>query len=208
MADEQFGLGVGVASWYLHHNDPVSRAERGMFERTARTPSCPLGTSKPDNVAPSWRSHWQYSHPTKTVEAPTLASTHMPLAETTNPAPTESRVLASLPALESSKEEEKPRQWGWGARREQRRQRRTEAAASAKVKAAGEHTPEAAGAEKEEVKEIRELVEKLWAERKQAAVDLQVQANEKVSRQRASPRQIGKPLMNRPRKTLDPSSRR
>ena len=66
-------------------------------------------------------------------------------------------------------QEETPK-WGWGAKREERRKRREE-------RAAATHESQ----EKEEVQKIKEAVDKIWAERKQAAVEIQAAANEKVS---------------------------
>jgi len=83
-----------------------------------------------------------------------------------------------LPAAENDEQKEESHQWGWGARRRERRRRREEARASKVIDSesgTGKH-------ENEEVRKIKEAVEKIWAERKQAAVDIQATANEKVSR--------------------------
>jgi hypothetical protein len=68
---------------------------------------------------------------------------------------------------------EEPPKRGWGARREERRRRR-EAAMS-------EDSLKAREGGNEEIDKIREAVDKIWAERKQAAVEIQATANEKVS---------------------------
>jgi hypothetical protein len=120
--------------------------------------------------------------------------------------PAESQVLASLPSVGSEKNNEQPRQWSWGARREERRRKREEAATAtitANATDAGEVKSDSAeyGTE-EEVKKIRKAVDKIWAERKQAAVDIQAQANEKVSLVRAPSRFGSRMLINRPRNML------
>lgn len=53
--------------------------------------------------------------------------------------------------------------WGWGAHHERKRQRKEEAAAK-----------------KKEAQEIKEAVERAWAEQKKKAVEVQAQASDKV----------------------------
>ena len=82
----------------------------------------------------------------------------------------DSKIIASLPGSETTTHEAEQTKWGWGSRREERRKRKEEMRAT-KVES---H-------DKEEVQKIKEAVDKIWAERKQAAVEIQATANEKVS---------------------------
>ena len=81
----------------------------------------------------------------------------------------DSKVLASLPAPEVINHQEESPKWSWGARREERRKRREERAAI-----------KSDSSEKEEVQKLKEAVDKIWAERKQAAIEIQATANAKV----------------------------
>jgi hypothetical protein len=81
----------------------------------------------------------------------------------------DSKVLAIPTSAPAVQQEETPK-WGWGARREERRKRRDEMS-----------TTRVESQEQEEVQKIKEAVDKIWAERKQAAVEIQATANEKVS---------------------------
>jgi len=120
--------------------------------------------------------------------------------------PAESKILASLPSVQAERDLEQPRQWGWGARREERRRKREEAATSiATTNATAASEVKSDNAEygtDEEVRKIRKAVDNIWAERKQAAVDIQAQANEKVSLVRAPSRFGSRMLINRPRNML------
>jgi len=93
-----------------------------------------------------------------------------PIPNSTPPIQLDSKVLSSLPTKGSAVEQEEKPKWGWGARREERRKRRDEMT-----------TIRNESQEKEEVQKIKEAVDKIWAERKQAAVEIQATANEKVS---------------------------
>jgi hypothetical protein len=176
---------VGAASWYIHRNDPANRTGRCISDRAGQLPSSYENTSRQSNDPHTWRSHWQYSHPPETAKlTPTPPPTRME--------PAESKVLASLPSAEVERDLEQPRQWGWGARREERRRKREEAAiATTTTNATDAGEMKGGNADyktDEEVKKIRKAVDKIWAERKQAAVDIQAQANEKVSAVRAPSR--------------------
>lgn len=105
-----------------------------------------------------WRGQWRYPHHSDIKPVPTQSTD------------VDSKVLASLPVPEINTREVEQPKWGWGARREARRQRKEDTLAT-KVDSA----------ESEEVQKIKEAVDKIWAERKQAAVDIQATANEKVS---------------------------
>ena len=89
----------------------------------------------------------------------------------TQPTEVDIKLPSPLPIYAPAVQQDKTHKWGWGARREQRRKRQEEQAAAA--------TQESQ--EKEEVQKIKEAVDKIWAERKQAAVEIQATANEKVS---------------------------
>jgi len=107
-----------------------------------------------------WRGQWRFPNSEMTK----------PITNTTSPAEVDSRVLSSLPITGPAAQQEETPKWGWGARREERRKRREE-------RAAATHESQ----EKQEVQKIKEAVDKIWAERKQAAVEIQATANEKVS---------------------------
>jgi hypothetical protein len=94
-ADDQFGLGVGAASWYIHRNDPANRAGRCLSDRAGQLPSSYENTSKQSNDPHTWRSHWQYSHPSDTAKLST------PTPHSARMEPAESQVLASLPSVGS-----------------------------------------------------------------------------------------------------------
>ena len=107
-----------------------------------------------------WRGQWRFPHSEMTKPTP-------------NPSPSteiDSKLLSSLPITGPAVQQEETPKWGWGARREERRKRREE-------RAAATHESQ----EKQEVQKIKEAVDKIWAERKQAAVEIQATANEKVS---------------------------
>jgi len=107
-----------------------------------------------------WRGQWRFPQSEMTKST----------SNTTSPTEVDSKVISSLPtSVPSTLREETPK-WGWGARREERRKRRDE-------RAAATHESQ----EKEEVQKIKDAVDKIWAERKQAAVEIQATANEKVS---------------------------
>jgi hypothetical protein len=107
-----------------------------------------------------WRGQWRFPHSEMTKPTP----------NPTSPTEVDSKALASLPITAPVEQQEETPKWGWGARREERRKRRDERATTT-------HESE----EKEEVQKIKEAVDKIWAERKQAAVEIQATANEKVS---------------------------
>jgi hypothetical protein len=107
-----------------------------------------------------WRGQWRFPQSTEISKTtPTPAQTEF-----------DSKVLASLPTSETTTQHAEQPKWGWRARREERRKRREEAYAA-----------KAEQPEKEEVQKIKEAVDKIWEERKQAATDIQAVANEKVS---------------------------
>jgi hypothetical protein len=93
-----------------------------------------------------------------------------PTPNPTSPTEIDSKVLSSIPMSGPAVQQEGAPKWGWGARREERRKRRDEMT-----------TTRIESQEKEEVRKIKEAADKIWAERKQAAVEIQVTANEKVS---------------------------
>jgi hypothetical protein len=107
-----------------------------------------------------WRGQWRFPHSEMTKPPP----------NPTSPTEVDSKVLSSLPTTGPAVQQEETPKWGWGARREERRKRRDEI-----------YTTRIESQEKEEVQKIKEAVDKIWAERKQAAVEIQATANEKVS---------------------------
>jgi hypothetical protein len=113
-----------------------------------------------------WRGQWRFPHHPEVNK-----STPIP----PQPADFDSKVLASLPPspIPNTQQEEVPK-WGWGARRDERRKRKEQE--QKQKQAVKDESPEAV-----EVQKIREAVDKIWAERKQAAIDIQATANEKVS---------------------------
>jgi len=178
---QQFGLGVGAASWYIHHNDRRNQTGRCLSERESTLSPTSVNThlkaNESDKGQQDWRERWRYLQDHRAELARPLPSVAVPANPASFSEP-ESRVISSLPAGENDEQKEEGHQWGWGARRRERRRRREEARAS-KVVDAESGTGED---ENEEVRKIKEAVEKIWAERKQAAVDIQATANEKVSR--------------------------
>ena len=106
------------------------------------------------------RGQWRYPHQFESAKP-------VPVATQTGP---DSKIVASLSVPETATHGAEQTKWGWGARREERRKRRDETRAT-KVQSP----------ENEEVQKIKEAVDKIWAERKQAAVEIQATANEKVS---------------------------
>jgi hypothetical protein len=107
-----------------------------------------------------WRGQWRFPHCEMTKPTP----------NPTSPTEVDSQVLSSLPVTDPAVQQEETPKWGWGARREERRKRRDEMT-----------TTRVESQEKEEVQKIKEAVDKIWAERKQAAVEIQATANDKVS---------------------------
>jgi hypothetical protein len=107
-----------------------------------------------------WRGQWRFPHSELTKSTPAH----------TSPTEIESKILPSLPTISPAVQQEDTPKWGWGARREERRKRRDEMT-----------TARIESQEKEEVQKIKDAVDKIWAERKQAAVEIQATANEKVS---------------------------
>jgi hypothetical protein len=174
----QFGLGVGAASWYIHRNDPRNHFGRCISEResphtTQSTDNTHLVSDTNDKSQSDWRERWRYLQDHRTELARPIPSVPA------NPAPTSDdrlQVLASMP-IDNSRQEEQGHRWGWGARREERRRKREEAQATKVV----EPKARSSDGDSEEVRKIREAVDKIWAERKQAAIDIQAIANEKVS---------------------------
>jgi len=162
----QFGLGVGAANWYLHSRDRKDHfrqclPDQGSASHTADGLRASDAFQEKHNH--DWRGQWRFPHqPDMTKSAPVTSFT---------PAKTEleSQVLASLPIPEVVNPQEESPKWGWGARREERRKRREERAAI-----------KSDSSEKEEVQKLKEAVDKIWAERKQAAIDIQATANAKV----------------------------
>lgn len=154
---------MGAASWYIHRNDPATRPGRCISDRVSSPPASSTGGQKPE--IPTWRAHWQSPRPSDSIKVP--ASVPVDHIFKTEP-----EVVASIPVLETEQER---RPWRWGARREERRRRREEAATTGPKPQGIE-----VGEEKEEIKRMKEAIEKIWHERKQAAVDIQAQANEKV----------------------------
>jgi hypothetical protein len=106
-----------------------------------------------------WRGQWRFPHSEMTKPTP----------NPTSPTEVDSKVLSSFPTTGPAVRQEETPKWGWGARREERRKRRDEMT-----------TTRIESQEKEEVQNIKEAVDKIWAERKQAAVEIQATANEKV----------------------------
>jgi hypothetical protein len=106
-----------------------------------------------------WRGQWRFPHSEITKPTP----------NPTSPTEVDSKVLSSTPITSPAVQQEESPKWGWGARREERRKRRDEI-----------DTTRFESEEKEEVQKIKEAVDKIWAERKQAAIDIQTTANEKV----------------------------
>jgi hypothetical protein len=171
----QFGLGVGAASWYIHRNDPRNHFGRCISEReSSHIPQKPVSTHlNPDTNQSDWRERWRYLQDHRAE----LARPMPPVPAGSAPTSIEtSQVIASLP-IDNSPREEQSHKWGWGARREERRRRREEAQATKVV----ESEVRTGGEDSEEVRKIKEAVDKIWAERKQAAIDIQAIANEKVS---------------------------
>jgi hypothetical protein len=107
-----------------------------------------------------WRGQWRFPHSEMTKPTPS----------STSPTEVDSTVLSPLPITIPAVQQEDTPKWGWGARREERRKRRDEMT-----------TARIESQEKEEVQKIKDAADKIWAERKQAAVEIQATANEKVS---------------------------
>jgi hypothetical protein len=158
----QFGLGVGAANWYLHHRDRGNQFMPCLSVKESASPDA-KGPQTTDSFQErndhDWRGQWRFPH----SEIP------KPTPNPTSTTEVDSKVHSSLPVTSPAVQEEETPKWGWGARREERRKRRDEI-----------NTTRIGSQEKEEVQKIKEAVDKIWAERKQAAVEIQATANEKV----------------------------
>lgn len=113
-----------------------------------------------------WRGQWRFPHHPEVIKPTSIPS---------QPVEYDSKVLSSLPSspISNVQQEEVPK-WGWGARRDERRKRKEQE--QKQKQAVKKESPD-----EDEVQKIREAVDKIWAERKQAAIDIQATANEKVS---------------------------
>jgi hypothetical protein len=154
---------VGAANWYIHHRDRRENLMQCLSNSESGSPNANgprTSDSFQERSNHDWRGQWRLPHPEM------IKPTPVP----TEPAEEDSKVLASIPTTAPAIQQEETPKWGWGARREERRKRRDEMT-----------TARIESQEQDEVQKIKEAVDKIWAERKQAAVEIQATANEKVS---------------------------